>query len=532
MNEPADNPDLADVLFLERGLVELCASDAPPDLSARVRAATPADRAAAVAAVAAAERPRAAGRWFVAAAALLGVTVLASVFALQRGAASAPATQGQGKDSAHEVTVRDAAHLATLLPRLQAVTLLARSDAAGNRLPELPEHTALLASPLPRQLATALAGLGTTADPFGLAVAQAELVLHLDGREFVRARLRCSELDVFFGTASFAAALPLPTAVAAALRARWQELVVATVKPRQKLQASNLREFIAAIGSDRTIELSGAPFVLGASDERGDLPANPAVHWLGDGPNSGPNSGNVAAQIHGVHNLHVRALGDRVAVLGKTPAEVLGLSACDDVCFEGLILGHVEGLEYGCVAPVLTLDHCRGVRLVDCELFGCGTEGVVATATQRIAMERCEVHTCRCGVAQFRGCEDLQFTATRFRDCTILWQEGGFVFDDCKRVAFTDCTVTGMNGGAPDTQLFGIRMDEAVAFTGGIIAGNRCGRVATSKLLLVRDGTEEHDNGPAVVPIGGLKVIEAHERNSGFSFHITGEGSTEPKRNK
>jgi hypothetical protein len=517
-------PDRADVLFLERALAELCAGDAPPDLSARVRAATPAERAAAAAAVAAAERPRTAGRWFAAAAALLGVTVLGTVFALQRGAASAPATQGQGKDvAAREVTVLDAAHLAALLPRLQAVTLLARSDLIGNRLAELPEHAALLAAPLPRQLATALADLGTTGDPFGLAVAQAELVLHLDRREFVRARLRCNELDVFFGTGSFAAAMPLPTAVAAALRARWQELVTATVKPRQKLQASNLREFVAAIGSDRTIELSGGPFVLDASDERGELSANPAVRWLAEGI----LGGNVAAQIHGVHNLHVRALGDRVAVLGKTPAEVLGLSACDDVCFEGLILGHVEGLEYGCVAPVLTLDHCRGVRLVDCELFGCGTEGVVATATQRVAMERCEVHTCRCGVAQFRSCEDLQFAASRFRDCTIAWQEGGFVFDDCKRVAFTDCTVTGMNCGAPDGQLFGIRMDEAVSFTGGVIAGNRCGRVATSKLLLVRDGTDEHDNGPAVAAkarLGGAKV---------FAFHITGEGTTEPpKRNK
>jgi len=40
--------------------------------------------------------------------------------------------------------------------------------------------------------------------------------------------------------------------------------------------------------------------------------------------------------------------------------------------------------------------------------------------------------------------------------------------------------------------------DEAVRFVRGAIRGNRTNRVANSKLLLVREGTDECDNGTDV----------------------------------
>lgn len=43
-------------------------------------------------------------------------------------------------------------------------------------------------------------------------------------------------------------------------------------------------------------------------------------------------------------------------------------------------------------------------------------------------------------------------------------------------------------------------MDELVQFVRGSIRDNRCKRLATSKLLLARDGTDEADNGPNVTP--------------------------------
>jgi hypothetical protein len=78
----------------------------------------------------------------------------------------------------------------------------------------------------------------------------------------------------------------------------------------------------------------------------------------------------------------------------------------------------------------------------------------------------------------------------------------GFVFDRCEGVHFADCTVRRLDalvdGGKEGQLLFQITMDEAVQFVRGAIRGNRTNRVANSKLLLVREGTDERDNGPDV----------------------------------
>jgi hypothetical protein len=55
-----------------------------------------------------------------------------------------------------------------------------------------------------------------------------------------------------------------------------------------------------------------------------------------------------------------------------------------------------------------------------------------------------------------------------------------------------------VDGGKEGQLLFQITMDEAVQFVRGAIRGNRTNRVANSKLLLVREGTDERDNGPDV----------------------------------
>lgn len=490
-------PSAADAAMLARGLAEILADDAPPDLTARVRGASAARRAAAAQAVAAASPLRWRSPWLAAAVVLLAATAVAGVFVQQR--AEQALTAGQ-EPRAVEVVPADAAELAALLPGVEAITLIARSTADGARLPDLPEHAEVLADPaLRQQCVAALATLvdaPATEPPFALAEAQGELLLHLTGRRHVRCRLRFpSNEGADLGTAKFSRCGALSAGLAAAVRDHWQRLASAAPRPRQKIQVSTTKELVAAIGSDRTIELIGGPFVLDPQLVEDGGAADAAFSFA-------EGFGGATAQIRGVHNLHLRAVGDRVRVLGTSPDEVLGLRNCEGVRFEGLVLGHIEGLSGSCSAPVLVAEDCRGLWLRDCDLFGCGTDGMIARQVHDVVLERCAVHTCSAGVVQFHGCTDLRFTATSFRDCAMLWGEGGFVFRDCARVAFRDCEVTRMRGdgvGDGGPPMFGIQMDEAISFQGGAIVGNRCARIATSKLLLVREGVVERDNGPDVV---------------------------------
>jgi hypothetical protein len=482
----------ADERFLDLALAEALGDERPPDLLARVHQATAAERARAAQAVDDAAMPAHRERWLVAAILLAGLGLAASLAFVRRQ------PQVDAHAFAQERAVADPAELARARAKGSALVLIARTDAAGTRLSDAPEHALTIdgegQADLIPQLRAAL-GQGAGSAPLPQGAAQAELWLQCDDRSFVRGRLQFDSDQVRFGVAAFARPAPLPSELGSALRAAWQQAASNKVAPRKRVQVRDVAELFAAIAPNTTIELVGGPFVLPATVDdapRGNAHVRVIEEWQ-----------NAVVELDGVHNLHLRAVGVPVRVLGASPGDVLRLRNCKDVCIDGLVLGHVDGLDFGCSAPVVTLHDCDGVRLRDCELFGCGTEGVVAERSHRLAMERCDVHTCRFGVVRFTNCRDLRFAATQFRDCAMVWDSGGLSFIDCAAVAFDGCTVRGMtqDDGAR-VPLFGVQMDEAIAFRRGAIVGNRCPRVATSKLLLVRHETDERDNGPEVAAAG------------------------------
>ena len=496
-----DGLDEADTLWLDAALHEAVAAEAAPDLRSRIAAASPAQAAAAAACVDAARATPARRHWWAAAVLLFGSSVVGGVFALQRSRTEGAAVPlAASQEPARELEVADAKQLAAHLARSTTVALTAVQGPEGTRLPNEPEHGALVhdASWLPA-LRAALGAEIAIGEPLAQRETQAELRLCSEVG-FVRLRVAIVGDTVRVGAARFACTAPLPAGLAAKVRDEW--LVLAAQKPpaRQRLQVHTQRQLIAAIGSDRTIELIGGPFVLTGSDDEGELPANPAVEFRDPDPVP-------FLVLKGVHNLRLCSIGGPVHVLGKSPADVLRCEDCRDVTFEGLVLGHDTGVAHYCSAPVLVLQRCSRIVVRDCELFGCGTEGVVAEQVDGFRMERGEIHTCRNGVVTFSASKAIGFHGTVFRDCA-LWQPG-FNLLRCEAVRFTDCTVRGLDGSvdrSPEGQLvFFVSMDEAVQFVRGTIHGNRVQRVANSKLLLVREGTDERDNGPDVVlaPVDG-----------------------------
>jgi hypothetical protein len=425
---------------------------------------------------------------------LLGALVVGGVFALQRSGAAVDAPVQVAQEPSRELDVADGKQLAAHLARATTVALKVLQGPDGARLPNEPEYDCIMhGDSLLPALRAALAADAVTKAPFAVRDTQAEL--RLAGEQgFVRLRLSITDEAVHVGTAKFAFAGALPVELARTMRGEWK--IVAGQKPplRQRMQVHTQRQLIAAIGSDRTIELVGGPFVLTGSDDDGELPANPAVEFRDPQPVP-------FLVIKGVRNLRLCTIGGPVRVLGKSPIDVVRCEGCSDIMFEGLVLGHDTGTEVYCSAPVLTLKDCKNVVVRDCELFGCGTEGVVAEQVDGFRMERGEIHTCRNGVAYFTKCKRVDLVGVLFRDSGAEYS--AFSFGDCEQARFVDCIVRGIDGGmgaglADDDFLFVITGDEAVRFVRGAIRGNRTRRVDNSKLLLVREGTDERDNGPDV----------------------------------
>ena len=492
--EGAASLGAADEAWLDAALHEALTGETPPDLRLRILRAPPEQAAAAAAHVDAARAATASRPWWAAAAVLFGALVVGGVFALQRfgGAADAPAVVAQ--EPSRELDVADAKQLAAHLARTATVALTALQGLDGARLPNEPEYSAIVndVTLLP-DLRAALATDAATKEPFAVRDTQAEL--RLAGEDgFVRLRVSITGEEVRFGTAKFAFAAAVPAELATRRIAGWKTVAKQKPPARQRMQVHTQRQLIAAIGSDRTIELVGGPFVLTGSDDDGELPANPAVEFRDPQPVP-------FLVIKGVRNLRLCTIGGPVRVLGKSPLDVVRCEGCSDVTFEGLVLGHDTGVDHYCTAPVLTLKDCKNVVVRDCELFGCGTEGVVAEQVDGFRMERGEIHTCRNGVAYFTKCKRVDLVGVLFRDSGADYS--AFSFRECEQAAFVDCVVRGIDGGmgaklADDDFLFGIMGDEAVHFVRGAIRGNRTNRVANSKLLLVREGTDERDNCPDV----------------------------------
>lgn len=479
----------AEALFFDQALREILAHEAPPDLRARVRAASGHERARAALAVDDAysgARPRA---WLAAAILLLG-SALAAGLALRGVSSPSAAEAGQ------EQPLPDPMALARVLHKAAALTLVARRDDTAARLSDAPEHAVLLTDgrDLLPDLRDALGRGGAAVAPRSAGETDAELLLHGEERAFSRLRLFFDANGVRVGAAAFTMTTPLPNELGAALREHWLRAARAKAPARRRVQVRTVQELLAGIAPNTTLELMEGPFTLPADLE--SVPTNRHVKAL-------EQWGEVVLEVQEVHNLHIRAVGARARVLGSSSADVLRFSACRDVSLEGIVLGHIEGLEQGCSAPVLTLHDCDGFKLRDCELFGCGTEGIVAERSRNLAMERSEVHTCRYGVVRFQSCTGLHFSASVFRDCSMVWDSGGLSFTDCSNVVFDGCSVRGMSQEMPArVPLFGVQMDEAITFRRGSITGNLCPRVATSKLLLVRQETQERDNGPDVAGPG------------------------------
>jgi hypothetical protein len=423
-------------------------------------------------------------------AALLVVAVVVGVFVL-RGERT---IETPAQDPSFEVPVANAAALAAFLPSVQGLVLQARLDRSGKRLSDAPEHAGVVDAAIRSEVLDSIARVVAVAAPLPTDGAACELRL-LAGTRYVRALVHFDGDVVSLGFRDFSLREAVPVATATSLRALWSALAEATVPQRRRLQVEDLRQLVAAIGSDRTIELVGGPFVLAAGDAKGAFPANEHVVFEDE-------DGLERMTVRGVKNLHVRAVGSPVRVLSRSPSDVLVLNGCEGVVLEGLVLGHVEGLETYCVAPVLRCEQTKDLVLRGCELFGCGTEAVVAKGVERVRMEGCDVHTCRNGVLVFEDARDLAFRATVFRDCSMFTE--GFRFDGCERVAFVDCSIRRMDGGVSgdpaSVDLFAMRMDEAVRFVGGEIVQNRCRALANSKLLLDVKAAVVRDNGPAVDP--------------------------------
>ena len=192
---------------------------------------------------------------------------------------------------------------------------------------------------------------------------------------------------------------------------------------------TDVDDFLAAIGPDRTIVLDGELFDLSAASSYGSLGGE---YWYWQESYDGPEL--VIENVSGL-SIQGSAAAPNNTVLSATPryANVLNFNHCDNISIAGFTAGHTK--EPGsCAGGVLRFIQCQGVLVEGMRLYGCGILGIQTSQCADLSVLRTEIYECSQGAGQFFMTDGITFT-----DCDI---------HDVPSPAFsfTDCGVTTWNG--------------------------------------------------------------------------------------
>ena len=176
------------------------------------------------------------------------------------------------------------------------------------------------------------------------------------------------------------------------------------VAPGTEIAAETVDEFLAAIGPDRVIVLTGTDYDLSTASSYGG-PGGTYYWWQQnyDGP---------GLVIDGVKGLTIKAASSdpKETVISAVPryANVLDFRNCTDVSLIGFTAGHTK--EPGaCSGGVLRFQDCNGIRVDACRLYGCGILGVDCYRCTGFGCHETEIYECSQGAVNMTYTDGISF---------------------------------------------------------------------------------------------------------------------------
>ncbi len=206
---------------------------------------------------------------------------------------------------------------------------------------------------------------------------------------------------------------------------------------------STVDEFLAALGSERTIILDAEIYDLSTASDYGS-PGGTYYFWKEsyDGPE---------LVITDVHDLTIdvnketspasqAALHHTITAMPRY-ANVLSFQYCDDIALLNFTAGHTE--EPGeCSGGVLYFQNCSTVSVAGCRLYGCGILGIDTSNCSSISIDGTEIYDCSQGGANFWNTDGISFD-----DCSIHDVNGpSLSFSNCGDKTWNGKPISGLDG--------------------------------------------------------------------------------------
>jgi len=244
------------------------------------------------------------------------------------------------------------------------------------------------------------------------------------------------------------------------------------------IAAASADELVRSVGSQRTITLREADYAINTVS--GKHLAD--VSWESDFDGE-------TMTVRGVKNLQIRGASEGRSRVIVTPqyVHVIRFEGCTDISLSNLTLGHEPKQGY-CTGGVLHFVGCSNVTVSECDLFGCGTEGLRLDRVDGFVLDRSRIRDCTDGIMSVSDSSGLRFTTCEFTGNREYY---GISIHNSKDVTFQGCVI---RDNSVNDAVFDIRSSALVRVIGAKIRGNTATALVKKPAVIEMEDIEEEGN--------------------------------------
>lgn len=183
---------------------------------------------------------------------------------------------------------------------------------------------------------------------------------------------------------------------------------IAKRMPGERIEVASMREFITALGSDRTIVMKPGVYVWRDGDVLGYSDGAESYDGLSEHLRDGT--------IHDVDNLTIAGLGEGARILQPDAYDhVLAFHNVRGLTLYNLVLGHHADRGW-CAGGVVRIIGGRDIVIDGLEMFGSGTEGLTLSEVEDVDVGHSVVWGCSEQLSTIFHAKNVRIHDTVFRD--------------------------------------------------------------------------------------------------------------------
>lgn len=198
----------------------------------------------------------------------------------------------------------------------------------------------------------------------------------------------------------------------------------------EEVVVDNAEDFVKAIGSNKKIILKPGIYDLSSVSQDTELPKG--VTWVNVDDGQELNISKISNLI-----IEGSTEGKTEIVVKPRFAEVMRFKSVDNVTIRNITAGHTPA-EYICDAGVLGFQDSEDIKIDNCELYGCGSIGLVLSYVNRLDMTNSNINHCSLRAVQIYESYDVKIRKSKisnheaYSDIIFISNSKDVLIEECE----------------------------------------------------------------------------------------------------